>query len=114
MLNIVFPVELDEAVWLSSPTPRRRVTQLQSGDLANDCYFVNGPKGQRTEASGWDASGDRVRVTNLCGVRSGELLKRCPNCGRRKVMVEFGVEGREVNGQLRDQSNCNKCRASSR
>jgi hypothetical protein len=106
MQRFEFPIRLDEPVWRSNP--RQRIQIITARDLAGaDWSFLAGEEGPRIEASG--RTSDGVRLTNLCGVRDGELRKRCPHCDLRKPVSAFGDRGR-MDGR-RDQSHCNTCRA---
>lgn len=60
--------------------------------------------------SGYDRLGRRV--TNIVGFDGTHLIKECPKCGSEKTSIEFGLSGRTMeNGEVRDQSNCTRCRA---
>lgn len=107
-MHIVFPVRLDRRVF-------------KRGDLAipitsvseNDNFDFVDAVGESRCVSGWDSSARNkrrgTRLTNLCGIRGGELMKACPYCHKIKRHSAYGGEGR-ITDKYRDQSNCEACR----
>ena len=110
MVDFVYPIVLDQPIWRSAPRPRERRQELTAADLDTDCFFLDSPRGTRVTVNATDGSDEGIRLTNLCGVRKGAILKLCPRCGLRKPSGDFGLLGREMNGRRRDQSHCNRCR----
>lgn len=115
-MSLVFPIHLDDAVIFSAPSPRTRRTLIQAEDMGRDFWFLS-ETNERIKVNGRDSSGANgtrgVRLTNLCGVRAGELQKQCPNCDRRRPLSEYGQREMTHTGEQRDQSHCMRCRQQS-
>ena len=107
-MKIVFPVRLDRPVYARS----RLDAQIESIDATADFEFVDAG-GISLRVSGWDSSprngGLGARLTNLSGIRGGELMKDCPSCDRTVRLREYSY--RTTNGIYRDQSDCPHCRS---
>jgi len=111
-MSLVFPVRLDSEILLSNGNYSFPVTQISDYYLANNYVFLD-LSGMPTKVNGYDSShendGKGLRVTNLCGVLSGELLKLCPKCDLIKNFYHYGPSYRTTN-EKRDQSDCEECR----
>lgn len=112
-MSLVFPIHLDEPVIFSAPSPRPTRVLILAEDLGREFWFLSAT-GERTTMSGRDSSGINgargVRLTNLCGVKGGELMKQCPNCTKRRPLSDFGQREMTHTGEHRDQSHCMSCR----
>lgn len=72
----------------------------------NTIFKVDGIALEWGKKSGYDANGRRV--TNLTGHTGKNFKKYCPRCKLSKIDLEFGYDGRYIDGesQRRDQSYC--------